>query len=327
MGFVKADKSSSWLRLAMFGVAGGGKTMSALRMATGIGGPIAVIDSEFGSSKKYADRFTFDIWDLEGKCGIEDYINAIETAGKLGYKVLVIDSLSTVWGELVEEVNKLANAKYKGNTWSAWSEGTPRQKRLLRAILGFQGHIIATMRSNTEWVTTTNSNGRSAPQRVGTKPEQGKNIEYEFDMLIDISPDHIAHVLKDRTGKYQDAIIEKPDEAFGKALAEWLSEGVPMATVPEVKPVQTKPATSIRDEGEFTATEQKQAEQKATGRKMSVNQLNKVREYQSQLDWKDDEVSAFILERMGKPGGELSREDADALLEIMQEELDKQEVA
>ena len=61
---------------------------------------------------------------------------------------------------------------------------------------------------------------------VGLSPEQGKGIEYEFDLLMEITPEHFGNILKDRTGKFQDKSIEKPDEKFGKQLAEWLDEGV-----------------------------------------------------------------------------------------------------
>ena len=54
-------------------------------------------------------------------------------------------------------------------------------------------------------------------------PEQGKGIEYEFDLLLELSADHIAQVIKDRTGRFQDRLIDKPDETFGKELGSWLS--------------------------------------------------------------------------------------------------------
>ena len=39
---------------------------------------------------------------------------------------------------------------------------------------------------------------------------------------MQFNENHIATVIKDRTGKYQDECIEKPDEKFGRKLAEWL---------------------------------------------------------------------------------------------------------
>lgn len=223
MGFKKATKEQSKLRCAIFGPSGAGKTFSALSMATGMGSKIAVIDSERGSASKYADRFSFDVLELNTKT-ITDYCEGIAEAGKEGYDVLVIDSLSHAWQELLEEIDKLANAKFKGNTWSAWSEGTPKQRKLVDTILSFPGHIIATMRSKTEW-QTEQSGGKSRPVRVGLAPEQGKGIEYEFDFLMEITTDHIAMIIKDRSGKFQDKMIEKPNKEFGAELKSWLSDG------------------------------------------------------------------------------------------------------
>ena len=220
--FKKATKSSAKLRAALFGPSGAGKTFTALRIAAGLGGAIAVIDTERGSASKYADRFGFDVLDLE-HAAIPSYEGAIEAAARAGYPVLVIDSLSHGWQELLQEVDRLAAAKYRGNTWSAWSEGTPKQRALVDAILGYPGHVIATMRSKTEWSVEANGKGKQAPVRVGLAPEQGKGIEYEFDLLLELSPDHVGHVIKDRTGKFQDALLDKPGEDFGRALAAWLS--------------------------------------------------------------------------------------------------------
>jgi hypothetical protein len=161
---------------------------------------------------------------------IPSYEGAIEAAARAGYPVLVLDSLSHGWQELLQEVDRLAAAKYRGNTWSAWSEGTPKQRALVDAILGYPGHVIATMRSRTEWSVEANGKGRQTPVRVGLAPEQGKGIEYEFDLLLALSPDHVGHVIKDRTGRFQDVLLEKPGEDFGRALAAWLSGPQPGET-------------------------------------------------------------------------------------------------
>lgn len=245
MGFVKATKQGAKLRAAMFGPSGSGKTFTALRVATGLVGSvgkIAVIDTERGSACKYSDRFAFDVCELENRT-IVDYCNAIDMA-KL-YDVLILDSLSHAWQELLQEVDRLANAKYRGNTWSAWSEGTPKQRKLIDAILEFPGHIIATIRSKTEW-QTQNVNGKVKPIRVGLTPEQGKGIEYEFDLLVELSEEHIATIIKDRTGKFQDQTIEKPGEQFGEQLAAWLGDFAPKTyrTVPPV-PSSIPPAPPV----------------------------------------------------------------------------------
>lgn len=224
MKFKKAEKTQSKLRLAVYGPSGSGKTFTALRMATGMGGAIGFIDTERGSAQKYADRFNFDVMDLDDKSIVGGYIPAIAVAASQ-YPILIIDSLSHGWEELLEEVDQLARVKFRGNTWSAWSEGTPKQKQLINTILNYPGHIIVTMRSDTEWSQEKDERGKIKPVKIGLKPRQGKGIEYEFDMLMELNLEHYATVSKDRTGKYQDKIIEKPGEDFGRDLIAWLSAG------------------------------------------------------------------------------------------------------
>ena len=220
--FTKATKKQAKLRLALFGVSGSGKTYSALRIAKGLGGNIAVIDTENHTACKYSDRFEFDVCECE-KASINNLMTLLSDASE--YDVLIIDSLTHAWDELLDEVNRIAKTKFGGNSWSAWSEGTPKQRAFIKALLDFKGHLIVTMRSETTCEVQENDKGKKVPVRIGTAPKQGKSIEYEFDMLINLSQDHTAHILKDRTGKYQDECMELLDENLGKELGEWLSVG------------------------------------------------------------------------------------------------------
>ena len=96
MGFTKATKKKAKLRLALCGPTGAGKTYSALSIAQGLGKKVAVIDTECGSASLYADRFEFDVLELESGHP-ERYVEAISEAEEAGYDVLVIDSLSHAW--------------------------------------------------------------------------------------------------------------------------------------------------------------------------------------------------------------------------------------
>lgn len=240
--FKKASKSQAKLRAAIYGPSGAGKTWSSLAIATGLGGPIAVLDTERGSASKYADKFEFDVAELGDK-KISTYVNVLKEAAGT-YNVVVIDSLSHAWQELLVEIENLARAKYRGNTWSAWSEGTPKQRQLIDAILDFPGHVICTMRSKTTWETEKDQNGRNRPIKIGLSPEQGKGIEYEFDMLLSISPDHTAIVEKDRSGKFQDEVISQPGVEFGKQVASWLTDdSLPKQVAPIQESVEQETVT------------------------------------------------------------------------------------
>jgi len=250
MPFVDAERTQLYLRCALFGPSGSGKTMTALRMAKGIadklGVPFAVIDTEARSATKYADRFAFKVDNLEKKT-IENYLASMEEAKKAGYKVLVIDSLSHGWRELTEEVDRITQASNSKNSLLSWGKVGPKQKRFIDAILNYPGHIIVTMRSKTEWVIGTGENGKIAAEKLGLAPEQGKGIEYEFDLLLELKQNHYATITKDRTGKYQDVVIEKPGEDFGIALYEWLASGKaekPATTAAPVAKTASKPKKS-----------------------------------------------------------------------------------
>jgi hypothetical protein len=224
--FKKATRKGSKARIAITGPSGAGKTYTSMRIARGLAGPdgkIACIDTESGSASKYAGTFDFDVADLESPT-VKNLTAAIIAAGRAGYDCLVIDSMTHAWKELLDQVQRIANSRFGGNTWAAWSEGTPLQQQLIKAILHSPCHVVATMRVKTEWVIEQNANGKNAPRRVGTQPEQGKGIEYEFDMLLNLTQDHYATVEKDRTSKFQDEIIAKPGEEFGKAIKDWLDE-------------------------------------------------------------------------------------------------------
>ena len=230
MAFAKAERAQLYLRCALFGPSGSGKTMTALRIAKGIadkmGVPVAVIDTESRSASKYADRFEFEVDNLKEKT-VEHYIASMNEAEKAGYKVLVIDSLSHAWRELTEEVDRIAQSSASRSTFSPWAKVNPKQKRFIDTILKFPGHIIATMRSKTEWVIGERKDGKTTIEKVGLAPEQGKGLEYEFDLLMEMDQKHFATITKDRTGKFQDETIEKPGEEFGIALYDWLASGKP----------------------------------------------------------------------------------------------------
>jgi len=268
MAFKKAERTRLFLRCALFGPSGSGKTMTALRMAKGIAekmnASFAVIDSEARSASKYSDRIPFDVENLNEKT-VDHYIASMNAAKEAGYKVLVIDSLSHAWRELTEEVDKITQASVSKNSVLSWAKVNPKQKRLINAILNYPGHLIVTMRSKTEWVIGEGKNGKTAPEKLGLAPEQGKGIEYEFDLLVEMNQAHQAVVTKDRTGKFQDETIDKPGEDFGVALYEWLTNSVEekiiLPTVESITKIPaSKPVSSVKPKKEEAGAVQSQRE-------------------------------------------------------------------
>lgn len=221
--FKKAERKQAKLRLALAGPSGSGKTMSALLMAKGLGGRIAVIDTEHGSASLYADIADFDVLELHAPYSPERYDEAITAAEQAGYSVLIIDSYSHEWtgsGGCLESNEKLAHQKFKGNTWAAWNETTPRHRKLTDKILTSQLHIICTMRSKTE---TIQGEGKKVI-KLGMKSEQRDGTDYEFTVVLDITHDgHAAIASKDRTKLFDQPEVISEDT--GRRLLAWLNDG------------------------------------------------------------------------------------------------------
>ncbi|MFP5424739.1 MAG: ATP-binding protein [Gammaproteobacteria bacterium] len=221
--FKKAERKQAKLRLALAGPSGSGKTFSALLMAKGLGGRIAVIDTEHGSASLYADIADFDVLELHAPYSPERYAEAITAAEQAGYSVLIIDSYSHEWtgsGGCLESNEKLAHQKFKGNTWAAWNETTPRHRKLTDKILTSPLHIICTMRSKTE---TVQGEGKKVI-KLGMKSEQRDGTDYEFTVVLDITHDgHAAIASKDRTKLFDQPEVISEDT--GRRLLAWLNDG------------------------------------------------------------------------------------------------------
>lgn len=228
MKFEKAMRKKAKLRLALTGPSGSGKTYSALLVAKGIGGRIAVIDTEKGSASLYSDVAEFDVLELDPPFTPERFIEAISAAEQAGYDSLIIDSITHEWGGVggcLELVDTIAKTKYRGNSWSAWSEINPRHRAFLDAILRSSMHIIATMRSKTE-TAQVEENGRKKVAKLGMKSEQRDGVEYEFTTVLDIGHEtHHAIASKDRTKLFGNADPVVLSEKTGKQLLNWLESG------------------------------------------------------------------------------------------------------
>lgn len=243
MTFKRATRSQARLRLGLVGPAGSGKTMTALRIASGLGGRIAVVDTERGSASLYMGErgMEFDVIELDSY-EVENFIEAISAAAVGGYSTLIIDSLSHAWagkGGILEFVDK-AGKRQGGGNFGAWRDATPRHNALVDAILGAPLHVICTLRSKVEYVVE-NVNGRNQVRKVGMQPVQRDGLEYEFTVVGDVTQDHDLIVTKTRAAFLKDQVIREAGEDLGKQLAGWLSTGEPVAA----KPVRTASAADM----------------------------------------------------------------------------------
>lgn len=229
--FKRATKSQIKIRLALSGASGSGKTFSSLAIASHISNKVAVIDTERGSASRYADLFNFDVCELDNHHPAK-YIDAIKAAEAAGYEVIIIDSLSHAWYAELELVDQAKNS------FTAWKDVRPLERRLLDTIVRCNSHVIATMRSKTEWDTSQkDSNGKMKPVKIGTAAIQTSGIEYEFDIAGELSAEHILWISKSRCPELQDTSWLKPGSELAVVLKRWIGT----APVPSIPAANSNP--------------------------------------------------------------------------------------
>lgn len=226
--FKKAEKRKVWLKVALVGPSGSGKTYSSLLMASGIGGKIALIDTENNSAALYSDLFNFDTLSITPPYTVPKYLEAMDVAINDGYDILIVDSLSHAWaGEGGLLSKKEAMDARGGNSFANWAKITPEQEKLVSKILNVSIHLISTIRAKQAYVIEENEKGKSAPKKVGLAPVQREGVEYEFSTVLDLDIQHNAKASKDRTGLFRTDEIFQITKETGKKLVEWLSAAKP----------------------------------------------------------------------------------------------------
>ena len=243
-GFQKAKREQVWLKVLLSGASGCGKSYSALRLAKGIadecGSAIAYIGTEGSRNKYYADKFDYDLLELEDPFESEKYIEAVDAAVDAGYKVLIIDSLTHEWKWLNDTHDKMP-----GNSFTNWGKLKPRHRKMMDKILTSPIHIITTARGKDDWVLE-DKNGKQVPKKVGMGQQQDKDISYEYTVSLMIAQDtHIASADKDNTELF-DGRYEVLTEKDGKRLYEWANKGDAPAPKPE-KPTYSEANISTED--------------------------------------------------------------------------------
>lgn len=234
ISFRKATKAQSRARIALMGPAGSGKTYSALSLATALGQRVAVIDTERGSASKYADIFAFDVLELD-EYDPRNYVAAINAAQQAGYDVLVIDSLSHAWSGKggVLEIKDAATARSRtGDSFgSGWREASPLHNRLVDAMLQARVHLIATMRTKTEYAVTKEG-GQTKIEKLGLAPVQRDGLEYEFDIVGDMDLDNRLVISKTRCPALHGVVVVRPDAKLAHTISAWLTDGVAVQESP-----------------------------------------------------------------------------------------------
>lgn len=226
--FKPATRVGRWPRVAIVGSYGTGKTVTALRLATGFGGRIGVVDTYRGAADQYANRFKFGMVTLDR---FDPTVLARYTyeAADQGIDTLVIDGSSPFWsgpGGIMEQVDLLHKKNGpRADKSLAWSEVTPSHRDMLAAFADFPGALIVTVMEKTDPAGTT-------------KADQRDGFEVEFGLVLRLHAEggQAAQVTK-TTMPDLARTLHEPGEDLAAEVAKLLTDG---ATTEPLHQVQVR---------------------------------------------------------------------------------------
>jgi hypothetical protein len=260
-----AVRSEEPLLLGIVGPPGGGKTLSSLRLGKGIqsvrGGPIIVVDTEGGRSRKYADVIPFDCHEFQPPCRPEDFLTAIKQQLLRKPACIIVDSMSDEhegeggyleWHD--EMIPKMGN-----NEWAAWARPKASRKKLISGILHIKTPLIFTFRAR-EKTKQQPKPGSSKMEviNIGWQPVAPLEIVHTLDLTCILPPraDGVPVWKSDKVG--EDFIIKLPrylqpyikdgeplSEKMGAGFAEWAKGGTASQPTREMRTAAESPAAPV----------------------------------------------------------------------------------
>jgi hypothetical protein len=273
--FAPAIRANVPLLLGVSGGTGSGKTMSALRLATGMSGgkPFALIDTESGRARHYADAFRFDHADLHAPFRPDAYADAIISAEQAGYPVVVVDSMSHVWagdGGVLdwqeEELDRMAGNDYRKREsckMAAWIKPKVAHKRMVQRLLQLRAHVILCFRAEQK-IEMIREDGKTkivekaSPTGLhGWIPVCEKNLPFELtaSFLLTADAPGIPKPIKLQEQHRAFFPLDRPiTEETGRQLADWARGGAAGAGVSSATAQTPAPDLStLEDIGETKA--------------------------------------------------------------------------
>jgi hypothetical protein len=236
--FEDAVRPATNCLMALTGPSSSGKTQSALAMATGMGTKIGLCDTERGRASHYAGLFPFKHLRMPDDAP-QTLVRALAVGADQGIDVMIIDSGSHYWsgksGVLAQVDQKTDASRSKNAFTSGWKEIKPVEHDMWEAVMAYPGHVIMTLRVKTAYELVENDRGKKEPTKIGLKPDQRSEVEYEFDIVGDMDMSHTMTVSKCSFPGlwYPGQRIELPNTEHGAAIVNWLNEGARLTTIRE----------------------------------------------------------------------------------------------
>ena len=239
--FRPAIRENVGLLIGLMGSSGSGKTYTAMRLAKGIAGdkPFAVIDTEAGRAKHYADLFRFDHGDLKPPFSPAAYADAIAAADTAGYPVIVVDSFSHEHagegGILDMQENEFQRMGHRESMkMASWITPKMEHKKMVQRLLQVRAHLILCFRAEQK-IDMIREDGKMkvvpkhSPVSIdGWSPITEKNLPFELTASFLLTADRpgVPKPIKLQEQHRGLFPLDQPiTEESGKRLAEWARGG------------------------------------------------------------------------------------------------------
>ncbi len=184
-----AKREAVPLLIGLQGPSGGGKTFSALRLATGIqrivGGDIGFIDTEARRALHYAESFKFRHLEFKAPFGSLDYLAAIRHFEQQKVSTIIVDSMSHEHegeGGVLDQHEDGMQGK-ESRSMIAWAKPKKERRELINGILQMPCNFIFCFRAKQKMKPIKDpQTSKAIPTAQGYMPIAGE--EFLFEMTV-----------------------------------------------------------------------------------------------------------------------------------------------
>lgn len=237
----KAKREKLKAMVNFSGASGSGKTFSALLFAKGLmdaempeatedekWAAITVIDTEHGRSliyteaEKHGYQFgEFGYIPFDKPHTPERYVQAIQAAKDGETKVIIIDSMSHAWKEMLQ-MQQDAGGRYQD-----WKIIRPKEAKVWEEIFEQnQYHVLTTMRAKQSYELEKNDMDKLEVRKMGLQAVQNNELEFEYILSFMLNEKHLARATKDNTPFFEELGEFKITPEHGRLISDWLDKGV-----------------------------------------------------------------------------------------------------
>jgi hypothetical protein len=235
----KATPGETPIMIGLIGPPGGGKTVSALRLARGVQrvrpGRVILIDTECERSRKYATQFDFDRVDFEPPFGSRTFLEAVRHQLRSKPAAIIVDTMSDEHdgdGGYIR-LHDAEVERTKGNKWAAWNVPQGNRDELVRGLQRIRVPLFLCFRAK-EKTKQIEVRGKKEIIQMGWQPVTGARVMHGLDLACILPPrsDGVPVWQSDKAG--EDFIIKLPEylkpyirdrqqlsEDLGEAIAAW----------------------------------------------------------------------------------------------------------